>query len=200
MRMTNITGIVLAGGICKSFDYQNKALLKIGNKSIIETIIGSLSKVTDDIFLITNSPDEFKHLGLCMFKDILPGSGSLGGIYTGLKVSNTHHNLIVACDMPFIQPYLFTILIDHSNGHDVIIPITQDGYQPTCAIYSKNCIGPIETQIKSENLKILDFFPYVKVNKINFDASSVHPNIFFNINTIKDYSKAISMASNGGDS
>ena len=98
--MDKITGIILAGGVSRRLGYRNKALLKIGHKSVIEHIIAALAEVTEDILLITNSPGEYEHLGLPMFEDILPGSGSLGGIYTGLKVSKTHHNLIVACDIP----------------------------------------------------------------------------------------------------
>jgi len=188
--MSEVTGIVLAGGASKRLGYKNKALLKIGDKSVIERVIDALCKVTENILLITNSLEELKHLGLPMFGDILPGSGSLGGIYTGLKVSKTHHNLVVACDMPFIRPHLLAFLIHHRKNYDVVIPVTPDGHHPTCAIYSRNCIGPIETQIKTGNLRIAEFFLHVKVNRIDFSDS----NMFFNINTIEDYLKALSIA------
>lgn len=203
--MSGITGVILAGGISRRLGCRNKALLKIGDKSIIERVIDVLSEVTESILLITNSPEEFEHLGRPMFGDILPDSGSLGGIYTGLKVSKTHHNLVVACDMPFVLPHLLTLLIDYRRGYDVVIPMTPDGYQPTCAIYSKNCIDPIKAQIKAGDLKIIDFFPHVKVSKINLSALcpcrvthaaslSYDSGMFFNVNTIEDYSKALSIA------
>ncbi len=194
--MDKITGIILAGGVSRRLNYRNKALLKIGNVSIIEHIIGALSKVTESIILITNSSEEFAHLGLPMFGDIIPGSGSLGGIYTGLKVSETHHNLVIACDMPFIQPRLLTFLIDNSRGYDVTIPVTPDGFHPTCAVYSKDCIEFIETQIGTHNLKIISFFSYVKVNRVDFSTLYPYydPNVFLNINTNEDYLKAFSIA------
>ncbi len=194
--MDKVTGIILAGGLSRRLGYRNKALLKIGCKSAIEHIIAALSEVTEDILLIANSPGEYEHLGLPMFGDILPGSGSLGGIYTGLKVSKTHHNLIVSCDIPFIKPRLLTFLIDQAKDYDVAIPVTPDGFQPTCAIYSKNCIQLIETQINTGNLKIIDFFPHVKVNRVDMSAlyPCYGPNMFFNINTSEDYSKALAIA------
>jgi molybdopterin-guanine dinucleotide biosynthesis protein A len=194
--MNEVTGIILAGGASKRLDYRNKALLKIGDESIIARGVRALSETTGDIILITNSPGDFRHLELPMFEDILPGSGSLGGIYTGLKVSKTFHNLVIACDMPFIQPHLLISLIDHRKGHDVVIPVTPDGQHPTCAVYSRNCIKPIELQIKAGDLKISNFFPHVKVNRIDFSA--LYPcydsSMFFNINTNEDYLKAISIA------
>ena len=193
--MDRVTGIILAGGVSRRLNYRNKALLKIGRKSVIQHIIAALSEVTDDILLVTNSPDDFEHLGLPMFADILPGSGSLGGIYTGLRVSKTQYNLILACDIPFIQPCLLTFLIEQKKGYDVALPVTPDGYQPTCAVYSKSCIQPIETQIHDGNLKIADFFPNVSVNRINLSAPHpcYEPKMFFNINTSEDYSKALAM-------
>ncbi len=196
MNLKDTTGIILAGGLSRRLDYENKALLKIGGKSIIERIIKALSEVTADILLITNSPDEFKHLEVPMFGDIIPGSGSLGGIYTGLEVSKTHYNLIVACDMPFIRPSLLKLLMQQSKDYDVVIPVTPDGQHPTCAIYSKDCIKPIEAQIRSGNLKISDFFPNVRIRKIDFNI--LHDRydqiMFFNVNTKEDYLKAVSIA------
>ncbi len=196
MSMKGTTGIILAGGLSRRLDYKNKALLKIGGRSIIERIINALSEVTADILLITNSPDEFKHLEIPMFEDIIPGAGSLGGIYTGLKVSETYHNLIVACDMPFIRPSLLMFLIQQSKGYDVVIPVAPDGHHPTCAIYSRDCIKPIEAQIRSGNLKISDFFPNVRTRKIDFNT--LHDRydqiMFFNVNTKEDYLKAVFIA------
>ena len=194
--MSEVAGIILAGGVSKRLGYKNKALLRIGDRSIIERVISSLSAVTESIHLITNSPEEFEHLGLPMFRDILPGSGSIGGIYTGLKVSKTYHNLVVACDMPFIRPCLLTFLISHRKGCDVVIPVTPDGHHPTCAVYSENCIGPIEAQIRTGSLKIADFFPNVKVKRLDFGAlcPRYDPNMFFNVNTSDDYLKALSIA------
>jgi molybdopterin-guanine dinucleotide biosynthesis protein A len=195
MNTKDTTGIILAGGLSRRLDYKNKALLRVGGKSIIERIISVLSEVTADILLITNSPDGFKHLEIPMFGDIIPGSGSLGGIYTGLKVSETYRNLIIACDMPFIRRSLLTLIIQQSRGYDVVIPVTPDGHHPTCAIYSKDCIKPIEAQIRSGNLKISDFFPNVRTRKIDFNT--LHDRydqiMFFNVNTKEDYLKAISI-------
>ena len=194
--MSGVTGIILAGGVSRRLGYRNKALLRIGNRSVIERVMDALSEVTESILLITNSLGEFEHLNLPMFRDILPGSGSLGGIYTGLEVSKAHHNLVIACDMPFIQPDLLTLLTNHREDFDVVIPMARDGHQPICAIYSKNCIESAEAQIKTGNLKIIDFFPHVRVNRIDLVKlyPGYDPNMFFNINTSEDYLKALSIA------
>jgi molybdopterin-guanine dinucleotide biosynthesis protein A len=186
------TGVILAGGKSRRLDYRNKALLQIGDKTIIERVVDVLSKVTEKIILITNSPQEFKFLKLPILGDIIPNSGPIGGIYTGLKESETHQNIVVACDMPFIQPQLLEFLVCQSKGYDITIPLTTDGYHPLCAVYSKNCIEPIETLIETHSLKVTNLFQYVKVREVMFDTQ--HPyytlNMFLNVNTEEDYLKA----------
>ena len=151
--------------------------------------------VTESILLITNSPKEFEHLVFPTYSDVIPGSGPLGGIYTGLQKSITSHSLIIACDMPFIQFHILESLINQIDGYDIVIPVTPDGYHPLCAIYSKICLKPIELLIKSGNLKVTNLFPYVKVNKADFSIySECELNAFFNINTNEDYFLAISLA------
>ena len=178
----------------KRLDYKNKALLKVGNKSIIERVIDALSEVTESILLITNSPEEFKYLDLSTYSDIIPDSGPLGGIYTGLSISMTYHNLVIACDMPFIQSHILESLINQIEDNDIVIPVTPDGYHPLCAIYSKKCVNPIESLINSGSLKVTNLFNYVKVNKVDFTTyPEFELNAFFNINTNEDYLMAISL-------
>lgn len=190
-----ISGIILAGGVGKRLGYKNKALLKLGGKSIADYVIEALSEVTENMLLITNTPDEFVQFNIPMYGDILPNSGPLAGIHSGLKNSGTHYNLVVACDMPFIKSCLFRFLIDNIEDNDIVIPVTPDGYHPLCAIYSKNCIEPIEHLIGLGKLKVTDLFSCVKVKKVKFPESD--PNcdlkVFYNINTDEDYIKAVSL-------
>jgi len=192
---TDLTGIILAGGIGKRLGYKNKALLTIGRLSIIERVICAISELTRRIVVITNSPDELRHLKLPLYRDFFPGSGPLGGIYTGLRISEAHRNIVIACDMPFIQPRFLRFLVDESEGYDLVLPLASDGYHPLCAIYSKECAKHIETLIKTEVLKVTNLFHFVKVKKVDPELlyPAYDPNILFNINTNEDYLRALSI-------
>ena len=170
-------------------------MLRVGNRSIIERVIDALSEVTESILLITNSPEEFEHLRLPTYNDIIPDSGPLGGIYTGLTISSEYYNLVIACDMPFIQSHILEFLICQIKDNDMVIPVTPDGYHPLCAVYSKKCVGPIESLISSGSLKVTNLFNYVKFNKVDFTTyPECELNAFLNINTNEDYLRAISLA------
>ncbi len=197
-----MTGIILAGGKSTRFNGKNKAFFKIGNEIIIENIIKKLSSIFDDVVIVAN---DFKlpNYPVRIVKDIYPGKGPLGGIYTGLVNSNTKYNFVVACDMPFLN----LELIEHIKNEcrddedfDIIVPKLGTHYEPLHAIYSKNCITCIEKQIRQDNLKITELFKYVKIKEIpeqiikRFDPQLLS---FFNVNTPLNYRKALKIVVDG---
>ncbi|MCK4485172.1 MAG: molybdenum cofactor guanylyltransferase, partial [Desulfobacterales bacterium] len=84
---------------------------------------------------------------------------------------------------------------------DVIIPVTREGNEPLCAVYSKRCIKPIERQLKDEDPKILKLFPKVKVKEISerqLRSADSHLISFFNINTPEDLAASEKMLAERG--
>lgn len=187
-----MTGIILAGGKNKRMG-QDKSFLKVGEKAIIERVVITLSKVFQDIIIISNSPELYQHLKRKAYSDIIPDKNSLGGIYTGLEVSSSEHNFFVACDMPFLNEALIRYMTGLAKNMDVVIPTTDIGFEPLHAIYSKSCIPYMKGQIEQNNLKIFDFFPRVKVREVgvseinNFD---INKTAFLNVNSKEDLLKA----------
>ena len=183
-----MTGIILAGGKNKRIG-QNKSFLKVGNRTIIERVVSTLSKIFNEIIIISNTPEPYRSFGLKIYSDMIPGKNSLGGIYTGLSVSSSQHNFFVACDMPFLNENLIKYMAESINDSDIVIPKTKKGYEPLHAIYSKSCIPFIKKQIDQNQLKIIDFFPYVTVKKIEtgeIDICGPEHTAFLNLNTEQD--------------
>jgi len=196
------TSIVLAGGRSSRLG-REKLLEKIAGKSLIELVISHLSSLSDEIFLVISqkqartASQSYTHPEAKTVVDLYPGKGSLGGIYTGLVHSNSFHNLVVACDMPFLNPALLRYMISRSPGFDVVIPRIGDNIEPLHAIYSRNCARLIEEQLKRDDLRIRGFFDAVKVRYIEkeeierFDPEHLS---FFNVNTQSDLEKARMLA------
>jgi molybdenum cofactor guanylyltransferase len=52
-------------------------------------------------------------------RDLIPPCGPMGGIYTGLKTSQSDSILFVSCDMPFVSPqFLSKIIRSLGSGMD----------------------------------------------------------------------------------
>ena len=65
---TDVTGIILIGG--KSIRMgENKALMKLGSKTVIERMVDIVQPLFSNIILISNTPEEYKFLQLPIFCD-----------------------------------------------------------------------------------------------------------------------------------
>jgi molybdopterin-guanine dinucleotide biosynthesis protein A len=184
-------GVILAGGENRRFGSE-KALVRLGDKLLIERILDSLKTALDEVVIITNSPRIYEHLGCTLLCDEIPGKGCLGGLYTGLRYSRGGSIFAVACDMPFLNGEFIKYMVGRSEGYDVVIPRTE-ALQPMHAIYSANCLPHMEDLMRRGNLKILDFFHKVRMKEIGpqdvarFDRRGI---MFYNINTPQDLVEA----------
>jgi len=197
--MTNLTLAIMAGGKSSRMG-TDKSFVQLLGKPMIEHL---LEKVTDlgqsETILITNRPTEYNHLNIPMYGDALPEKGSLGGIYTAVHHSSSPYTLVVACDMPFVNPSLLKHMISLSEGDafDVIVPRV-DGYpEGLHAIYSKACLEPIRQRLDADKLKVMGFYEDVRVRYLDeseyqqFDAKGLS---FYNVNTPQELEDARRLA------
>jgi len=190
--MCEISSVILAGGKSKRFG-KNKAFLKVGNKILINLIVDKTRKLSDELIIVTNTPEKFYYLNVKLTKDIIKNKGPLGGIYTGLYIAKNKSILVIACDMPFLNTPLIKHIISYSQEYDVVIPKIDKFLEPIHAIYSKQCLKPIKRLLDTNNLKIIDFFSDVNVKFVkNKEIKRYDPKFlsFFNINTLSDLKKA----------
>jgi molybdenum cofactor guanylyltransferase len=194
-----VTSIVLAGG--KSLRLgRDKALEEIGGQRLIERVIERLSRLGDDIIVVTASKNQLPDLGVRQVHDCYPGRGALVGIYTGLKEATSSHNLVVACDMPFLNIDLLRYLVSLSPSFDIVIPRVSGEVEPLHAVYSKDCIAPIEAQLHGGRFKLSDLLEAVEVRYVEdeeidrFDPDRLS---FLNINYESDLERARAMLKDG---
>jgi molybdopterin-guanine dinucleotide biosynthesis protein A len=188
----DISSIILAGGKSIRLGH-DKVIERLGNKTLLEKVISRIDSFSHEIVIVAAEKRDFSQLSsntkIKTVSDIFPGRGSLGGIYTGLVKSESFYNLVVGADMPFLNQKLLSYMIGVADGHDYVIPRVGQYYEPLHAIYSKNCISPIETLINRSRRVIVELFDYVKVRYVEeeeinrFDPERLS---FFNINTKED--------------
>lgn len=190
--MYDMTGIILSGG--KSIRMgDNKAFIKLGGERIIDRTVRLFRTLFTQSILVTNEPLAYACLDIELAVDIIPKSGSLIGIYTGLFYAVHQHCFVTACDMPFINERVIEYLIAMDENYDVVIPRFEDGYHPLCARYSKRCMRYMEESAREDNLRIVTIFDKVNVREVSSgEIAALDPNMrsFFNINTPEDLKKA----------
>ncbi len=169
---------------------ENKAFLSVGGEMILDGLHRTFQEIFTDVVLVTNSPQDYLVWNLAIVTDLFSVRSALTGIHAGLLHIPTPHAFVAACDMPYLRKELVEMLVSRvAPRWDVVIPVTEAGYQPLCAVYSKRCLHPIERQLKQGNAKIADFFSQVKVREVPEDRlrrADRELVSFVNINTPED--------------
>ena len=197
-----INCIVLAGGKGRRLG-RDKALETIGGRSLIERAVTSLGYFQGEIIVVADVARQ--DLGLeklprvRLATDTFPNQGPLSGIHGGLSVSDTFYNIVVACDMPFLNIPLLEYMAGQAKGYDAAVPRLDDGLEPLHAIYGKSCLKAIEAMFAEGDCQVHHLFErlnarYIEATEIDrFDPRHLS---FFNINTKSALARARELAGN----
>jgi molybdopterin-guanine dinucleotide biosynthesis protein A len=188
-----LTGVIQAGGRSTRMGGEPKALLEIGGRRIVERVADVLGQVTDELLMVTNTPELFEWMGLPMVPDAFPDCGSLGGIYSGLKAAPGEAIFTVACDMPFLSAAVARLVTSRAGLADVVAPKVGPHYETLHACYGRACLGPMERRLAAGQLKITGFWDEVRVLTIAEEdvARLADPAVIFsNVNTPDDLARA----------
>jgi molybdopterin-guanine dinucleotide biosynthesis protein A len=194
-----MTSIILAGGKSLRFG-QNKALQVIEGKSLIQWVVDRLAILSTEIIIATAHGEAIPCSSAVRIKtvaDIYPEKGPLGGIYSGLTASSSSRAIVVSCDTPFLSVSLLKYMTQVYPTFDVVIPRIKNELEPLCAVYSKNCLAPIQELLERDERQVRKLFDMVKVryveeDEINrFDPEHLS---FFNINSQDDLERARKLA------
>ena len=180
-----MTGAILAGGKSSRFG-QNKALYPVNGRSMIEWIIDTLKKFTEELFIVANDPGQYAFLNIKVHEDRYPGLGPLAGLHTALTHARTNQVFVVACDMPFLCEALIKAMIEAAKETDTIVPYTEKGPEPLHAIYHKGLLLVVEHLIKGGRRSMRDLLAVAPHKRLHAQRFQV-----LNINTKKELENAI---------
>lgn len=200
-----ITSIVLAGGKGTRLG-KDKLQEVVGKRPLLQRVVDSLSPISERILVVTargqKRPSfQVTQTEVATVPDIYPEKGALGGIYTGLSASGSRHSLVVAADMPFLNPDLLKHLISAATGFDVVMPRVNGQIEPLHAIYSRDCLPAIQEQLWRSQLQIRILLEQVKVRyveEVEIDRFDPRHLSFYNVNTPDDLTKAQEIAAEIG--
>ena len=185
--------IILGGGRSSRIG-RDKGQLKLDGRSLFEIVSAKLETLFDRIIVVTNSPELFQDFqDFQIVTDEVPYQGPLGGIVAGLAASPEEHNLVVAYDMPFLNPKLIELLFAEASSADVVVPRSEEGIEPLFAVYSKKCIPAIRRKMEDGKKRVISFFDEVQVKYIAKETvQEIDPGYlsFFNVNTVEDWERA----------
>lgn len=187
-----VGGIILAGGQSRRMG-TNKALLRTepDGPTLLEKVLTALRQVTAEVLLVTNRPEEYTWLGLPVVSDNYKVGASLAGLEAGLSAAKYEYNLVVACDMPYINPELLRYLVKRRRDYDALVPVSAERQPETlCAVYSQSCLPAIRQRLERGEFKMAGWFSEVKTVFVEaHELETFDPALesFINLNTPEEF-------------
>lgn len=194
--------IILAGGSSVRMG-QNKALLTVPRQPRI-TFAGylvSLSlSVTDEVILVArDAAMAYRYvrslppqpLVIC---DRMPNQGPLMGLYSGLSRSQASHSVVMAVDLPELQPELLAFLATQARGEELVVPLVNGIPQVLLALYPRSILDVIEMCLQEgrHDLRILlDLLPVRYLEEEQLRQYDPQLRSFINVNTPQDLEKLV---------
>lgn len=180
---------VLAGGKSSRMGV-DKGLILLNDKPMIQYVIEQLKPLCKNIFIVTNN-SEYKKLGFECIEDEIKNIGPAGGIFSALNHTNTPHNFIVSCDMPFIRTKGIEYIMMHSLDHEITIPVFENHLQPMCGVYNKNILDKWQSLILKDERKLQSMVKLFLLKQLELDYNILFDaNFFKNINTPEELKDA----------
>lgn len=191
----SVTGAILAGGGATRFGGTPKGLESVGGRRVLDRLVDAFLVALGELpILVANAPEAPRWTPeLRVVRDLIPGAGSLGGLYTAVETSAPV--VCVAWDMPFVPAGLIDMLASAIPETDVVIPASagRRGVEPLCAAYAPACAAPMRRRIEAQDLRAIAFHEEVRVSILSLDTIRRFGDpdvLFFNVNTPEDLIKA----------
>ena len=183
----NITAVILAGGMARRMGGQDKGLIELNGRPMIEHIIEALKPQVDSIVISANrNLEQYRQYGYPVVEDIMGDYfGPLVGMASGLQACSSDRILIVPCDSPFVPP----VLADKLNaalleqGADLSVANDSERMQPVFAMLSRHLLPSLLAYLDKGGRKIDTWYAEHKMALADF---SDWPDAFININTPED--------------
>jgi molybdopterin-guanine dinucleotide biosynthesis protein A len=190
--MHDVTAFILAGGQSSRMGTE-KAFLELHGHLLIDHMIG-IAKGVSEQMRIVGPKQKFAAFGQ-IATDIYRDRGPLGGIHAALHISRTEFNLVLAIDMPFLEPKFLEYLLQQSKHSEALVTVPRlgSGYQPLCACYRKDFEAVAEKALASGQNKIDSLFrPEITrvIDRAELARLGLPETMFQNLNTKDEYEKA----------
>ncbi len=190
-----MTAFVLAGGKSSRMG-SDKAFLQLGEETLLSRALKVAAAVAQEVRIVGDAK-KFAAFGQVV-EDVYRDRGPLGGIHAALSSSATEWNLMLAVDLPFIEPEFFRYVLLRARESDatVTVPRAGGGLQPLCAVYHRKFAEVAEESLRDGKNKIDWLFAKVETRVIEEDElarAGFSAEMFRNVNTPEELEMAKSL-------
>jgi molybdopterin-guanine dinucleotide biosynthesis protein A len=176
---------ILAGGKSSRMG-TDKATTLFHGKQMIQHVIDIVMLISSNIFILSNH-ESHTQFGFECITDIIKDAGPAGGIDAMLHHTNQEKNILVSCDMPFLDTLSIQKIILSSEDYDITIPLLNNYPEALIGNYHQSCKSTWRSELLKGERKLSTLIS--NFNTHFMDGSELqkqNPLLFSNFNSLKD--------------
>ena len=196
------SAVILAVGSQGGFT-EDKGLLELDNKPLLEYVIAAVECSVDEIVIVTESQkqaDRYAEIVPAHTRFVIEASGELlAAAVSGLEAAEGKYTLLLPFDAPFICGDVVSLLFDLCIGKSAVIPRSPDNeIEPLQAVYeTKLALEAAKKTLETDDatfdamvskLKGVRYVSTLVIEQLDPDLKT-----FFTVNTPLDLKKAVVM-------
>jgi len=204
--MTEIPGVVLAGGLARRMGGGDKPMRRIAGKTILDRAIARLAPQCSELIINANGdPERFAGFGLPVIADdVADYPGPLAGILAALDWAAANRPdarwiLSAPGDCPFLPRDLVSRLEAARAAQDAELAVAASGPQthPVVGLWSVGLRHELRQALVVEGVRKIDrWTARYRLVTVTWPTEPLDP--FFNANTVEDIAEADRLAALDG--
>ena len=181
-----VTGVVLAGGLARRMNKQDKGLMLYHNRPMVSYAVDAISEVTDTVFINANrNKDQYMQFGCEVISDQTDSfDGPLAGIFSAMNHAKTDKLLIMPCDSPLIKAtHLQKLLQALTDDVDIAVAFDGERLHPVFLALKTSLKNSLNAYLQAGDRKIDLWLQQHSLVKVDFSDNT---EVFLNINTLSE--------------
>lgn len=215
-----VAGVVLAGGRSTRFARGDKALAAVDGDPLLARVATRLGAVASGLIVNCRAEQRDRYASVLADADVdarfavddRPDEGPVAGLSRALAAVDAPVVVVVACDLPWLDPDLLAWLVDElgAGGNEpedavgpsvndssaaptsapveAVVPVDEDGYRtPTCAAYrAAPLAAAVEATLAAGSRRFRDVLDHVTVHEVDVRTGRSDPKALSDVDTWDD--------------
>jgi len=182
-----VTGVVLAGGLARRMNKQDKGLIEYHNRPMVSYAVDAMNQVASTVFINANrNISEYQHFGCPVISDQTDTfDGPLAGVLSAMSHADTDILCVMPCDSPLIKAEHLNKLLNAVTEKDIDIAVAFDGTRihPVFLALKTSLQTSLKRYLEQGDRKIDLWLEQHRLFKVDFTQSA---EVFLNINTLSE--------------
>ncbi len=186
-KQAKVSGVILAGGLARRMQQQDKGLVNFKKKPMISYAIQAIVPVVAELFINANrNIEQYQNFSYPVITDENNDfAGPLAGVAAALNHASNEVLLVMPCDSPFMTSAALQRLLTERERLDADIAVAFDGERihPVFMALKTSLQHSLQQYLVAGERKIDRWFDQHHWVKVDLSA---HPDYFANINTLAE--------------